>query len=584
MAEENEAPSLFELLGPPISTDQGTIYDYDVTSGEMLGAGFGRQLDTNVGTSFIARPLNFLTEDLMAIAGASEWVGAETARKEITGAGLDLTVPDNGISRYELDTLKYLKKREGEQNQIMARNQSTMAAAAGFAGGLAAGLTDPLNIASAFIPIVPQARYAAWVAEASGVIGRAGVRAGVGLAEGAAGAALLEPFAYAGAQMSQLEYTAADSFINIVFGGVMGGGLHSAGGLGFDFFNAGQIAAAKEVGNWLPYLSSREAAANAPDDVKMGALQGSVRALEDDLPVRADEHFEAWHGSPHTFDHFKIEAIGTGEGAQVFGRGFYFAMKEMVARSYSKSTADADFIRKARELYSEFDSPDDAVDAMLNSGDFTPNQLALLVALQKDDWLGFDYPHQAVSAALRKPQDFDLSPDTLAALADAQVMYKVRIRGTDKDFPVYDGLPGRDANEFAEAARENGARGIRYLDKKSRGAGEGTYNYVVFNPDDITVVSRNGEPVAKPKAPKKDTFEAEDMETSALADKAVSMGDDLESVASDVEFLDAQINGMKAREMWTKGDEAAMEAGEAVAKKLEDTASIYRAAAVCMAE
>lgn len=577
MAEENEAPSLFELLGPPISTDQGTIYDYDVTAGEMVSAQWGRQLDTNVGTSFIARPLSFLGEDLMAIAGASEWVGAETARKEITGAGLDLTVPDNGISRYELDTLKYLKKREGEQNQIMARNQSTMAAAAGFAGGLAAGLTDPLNIASAFIPIVPQARYAAWVAEASGVIGRAGVRAGVGLAEGAAGAALLEPFAYAGAQMSQLEYTAADSFINIVFGGVMGGGLHSAGGVGFDFFNAGQIAAAKEVGNWLPYLSSREAAANAPDDVKMGALQGATKALEDDLPVRADEHFEAWHGSPHEFDSFRIEAIGTGEGVQAYGPGFYFAESQKVARYYqehlSSSVIDIPGAKSSSALAKEF------LDTA--SGD----QAAALAALQAEAqrrWKGVKKRLGEIGYESQKR--FAEAEELIQGGSIGGHMYEVRIKGKPEDYVEYTGPKGDEAIAFAEAAKAAGARGIRYLDAESRDIGAGTSNYVVFNPDDITVVSRNGEPVAKPKAPKKDTFEAEDMETSALADKAVSMGDDLESVASDVEFLDAQINGMKTRDMWTKGDDAALEAGEAVAKKLEGTASIYRAAAVCMAE
>lgn len=599
MAEENEAPSLFELLGPPISTDQGTIYDYDVSSGEMLGAGFGRQLDTNVGTSFIARPLSFLGEDLMAIAGASEWVGAETARKEITGAGLELTVPDNGISRYELDTLKYLKKREGEQNQIMARNQSTMAAAAGFAGGLAAGLTDPLNIASAFIPIVPQARYAAWVAEASGVIGRAGVRAGVGLAEGAAGAALLEPFAYAGAQMSQLEYTAADSFINIVFGGVMGGGLHSAGGVGFDFFNAGQIAAAKEVGNWLPYLTERESIASAPDEVKMGALQSAVRALEDDLPVNADEYLDAWHGSPHKFDEFRIEAIGSGEGKQGFGFGFYAAQLREVAARYREALSsrvnDSFGAKTSRAVADEFKTAE-AIDA----------------EIQKR-WKTLPRMGQPGFETLKRFQE----AKALLNGEEPGYLYKVRLRlkegeiiDYDKPFSQQTG-PVRDALEELgfrdvpdEAIKEQiqlrlpnggdelltadllklGVKGIRFLDGLSRDTGDGTFNYVVFDPADIAVVERNGEPIAKARTPKKDTFEAEDMETSALADKAVSMGDDLESVASDVEFLDAQINGMKTRDMWTKGDDAALEAGEAVAKKLEDTASIYRAAAVCMAE
>ena len=33
----------------------------------------------------------------------------------------------------------------------------------------------------------------------------------------------------------------------------------------------------------------------------------------------------AWHATPHKFDQFDITKIGTGEGAQVFGKGLYFA-------------------------------------------------------------------------------------------------------------------------------------------------------------------------------------------------------------------------------------------------------------------
>lgn len=42
----------------------------------------------------------------------------------------------------------------------------------------------------------------------------------------------------------------------------------------------------------------------------------------------------AYHGSPHDFDAFDMSAIGTGEGAQAYGHGLYFAESEGVARSY----------------------------------------------------------------------------------------------------------------------------------------------------------------------------------------------------------------------------------------------------------
>lgn len=43
----------------------------------------------------------------------------------------------------------------------------------------------------------------------------------------------------------------------------------------------------------------------------------------------------AYHGSPHNFDRFTTDAIGTGEGAQSFGWGLYFTNQEDIARWYA---------------------------------------------------------------------------------------------------------------------------------------------------------------------------------------------------------------------------------------------------------
>ena len=42
----------------------------------------------------------------------------------------------------------------------------------------------------------------------------------------------------------------------------------------------------------------------------------------------------AYHGTPHQFDRFSLDAIGTGEGAQAFGWGLYFAENPGVAEGY----------------------------------------------------------------------------------------------------------------------------------------------------------------------------------------------------------------------------------------------------------
>jgi hypothetical protein len=75
----------------------------------------------------------------------------------------------------------------------------------------------------------------------------------------------------------------------------------------------------------------REAAEAMPAqyaDPSTGAIEVEVLPPEPDYPIRA------FHGSPHSFDRFSLDKIGTGEGAQAYGHGLYFAESEDVARGY----------------------------------------------------------------------------------------------------------------------------------------------------------------------------------------------------------------------------------------------------------
>ena len=53
----------------------------------------------------------------------------------------------------------------------------------------------------------------------------------------------------------------------------------------------------------------------------------------------AQTGIRAYHGSPHDFDKFDMSKIGTGEGAQAYGHGLYFADREGIARSYRDALA-----------------------------------------------------------------------------------------------------------------------------------------------------------------------------------------------------------------------------------------------------
>jgi len=59
----------------------------------------------------------------------------------------------------------------------------------------------------------------------------------------------------------------------------------------------------------------------------------------DDAGDSVRQVIRAYHGSPYDFNKFDASKIGTGEGAQVYGHGLYFAGNEAVANQYRKQLA-----------------------------------------------------------------------------------------------------------------------------------------------------------------------------------------------------------------------------------------------------
>jgi hypothetical protein len=51
---------------------------------------------------------------------------------------------------------------------------------------------------------------------------------------------------------------------------------------------------------------------------------------------------KAYHGSPHKFDKFDLSKIGTGEGAQAYGHGLYFAEDPRVAEVYKNALSKSE--------------------------------------------------------------------------------------------------------------------------------------------------------------------------------------------------------------------------------------------------
>ncbi len=274
--------------------------------------------------------------------------------------------------------------------------------------------------------------------------------------------------------------------------------------------------------------------------------RGQLRKLYMELPEEArarraiDQMFalRAFHGSPHDFDRFDLSKIGTGEGAQVFGRGLYFAEHADVAKEY-------------RDALSPFTLDGQPIEGDIMLGTFARAKLEGWLDRQEADYkarraeiLARPQATDAEARALlTTPEKMSASrQDTLAdidqQLAKIQrvrkaeigrlgVLYEVEIDVTpeqllDFDKPIKDQSPEvrealakiswGDAHlnssltgaqiipktaEGAQQLREAGIHGIRYLDQGSRAAGDGTRNIVIFDDALVKITAKNGEPITQ---------------------------------------------------------------------------------------
>lgn len=136
--------------------------------------------------------------------------------------GFDL--PEEGIKEGYAQLLAQNYDKRAAITQTLSRSKGGFGlGAAQFGTMLLGSVLDPINVASAFIPVFPAARYAHLVKN----LGLTKARAVRGVVEGSVGAAIVEPIVlYQAAQEQDENYNLLDSFLNVTIGGVLGGGLH----------------------------------------------------------------------------------------------------------------------------------------------------------------------------------------------------------------------------------------------------------------------------------------------------------------------------------------------------------------------
>ena len=239
---------------------------------------------------------------------------------------------------------------------------------------------------------------------------------------------------------------------------------------------------------------------------------------------------DAWHGSPHLFQpttknllgEFDPKKIGTGEGNQAFGYGHYLAEKPGTSKTYkrmeseykrmtqgfepkveyaydlmSKGLDDAKVLDNFAYKYGSQFSFDDAMKAIKEAREHINAGYLYKVNLPDEHiskMLDWDKPLNEQSQNIKNAWDdfVQLSKSKNPNIKNATIdnpnlTGAALVSGLSQS--IRGGLTPEEASEFL---RQRGIPGIRYLDQGSRGAGEGTRNFVVFpgNEHVINIVGR----------------------------------------------------------------------------------------------
>jgi hypothetical protein len=243
---------------------------------------------------------------------------------------------------------------------------------------------------------------------------------------------------------------------------------------------------------------------------KTGMLAAGAALTSEDADAgpltRLIKGIKAYHGSPHDFDRFDMSRIGTGEGAQAYGHGLYFAEAEDVARSY-RDALKGKVLNPERNLkmsalahrMSEYEIPGKyrqysdprGYEAAKEYDDLMAARAAdqgkmyeVNINARPEEFLDWDKPLAQQPSTVRNVVDPRLKADFPDIEASAPW-----IKGNE----VWQAVARTEGkNNASSALREAGIPGIRYLDQGSRNAGQGSSNYVVFDDKLIDILKKYG--------------------------------------------------------------------------------------------
>lgn len=278
--------------------------------------------------------------------------------------------------------------------------------------------------------------------------------------------------------------------------------------------------------------------------LQYGNAKGSkdfVTWNEQAVDVLETYYQSAYHGTPHRFDKFDLSKIGSGEGAQVFGWGLYFAEDKTVAEGYRQSLSSDQQEKLERKKFSgrtllgwyeylEEQASRASTDTMQAYYDRmaivenllihfnvkeavqyaqdegysqeaiqwvektfknlkVPGQLYKVAVPESEVLLDWDKPFSKqpteVKNALEKLFKENKNPSPERG-GDTLLRLDKKTTGEHIYLDIVDALGSPE--KASKLLNTYGVPGLRYLDQGSRTSGEGTRNIVVFNDQAVDVL------------------------------------------------------------------------------------------------
>ena len=249
-----------------------------------------------------------------------------------------------------------------------------------------------------------------------------------------------------------------------------------------------------KAGDWL---------AKKPDQIKsVTDNTGEFSAENPSILYQA-----AYHGTPHKFDKFTTDHIGTGEGAQSYGWGLYFAGSKEVADFYRRAisgTGVSQQVNVARRLLSnDMDKPaiasrmrqvfngisDEEISTAVTEAESAKGHLYEVEIPDDGEYLLWDKDLKDQPDGIRNALGKILGT-TIGDVAKGKKYYNANDRDSlMRGDSLYRLLSKRNGtNEAAsKALLAAGIKGVKYLDGNSRSDGNGSFNYVIFDGADVAI-------------------------------------------------------------------------------------------------